>query len=86
MSKLYPPARPADLEIRTKSGNVYRRRVDYPKGDPHNPMSDEEVKAKFRKLARPLMAEDRVKAIIDCVDGIENVADTGQLMQLLVVS
>ena len=85
LSKLYPPARPANLEIRTTDGNVYRRRVDYPKGDPHNPMSDEEVKAKFRKLARPLMREDRVKAIIECVDGIENVADTGQLMKLLVL-
>jgi 2-methylcitrate dehydratase len=85
MSKLYPPARPANLEIRTRDGNLYRRRVDYPKGDPHNPMSNEEVKAKFRKLAQPLMKENRVKAIIDCVDGIENVADTGQLMKLLVV-
>ena len=85
LSKLYPPARPASLEIRTRDGNVYERRVDYPRGDPHNPMSDEEVKAKFRKLARPLMKEDRIKAIIDCVDRIENVADTGQLMKLLVV-
>ncbi len=85
MSKLYPPARPANLEIRTRDGNVYRRRVEYPKGDPHNPMSDEEVKAKFRRLTRPLMKEDRVKAIIDCVDNIEKVTDTGQLMKLLVV-
>lgn len=85
LSKLYPPARPADLQIRTKNGNVYRNRVDYPKGDPHNPMSDEEVKTKFRRLAEPLMKEERVKAIIDCVDKIENVADTGQLMALLVV-
>ena len=85
MSKSYPPARPADLQIRTKDGKVYQRRVDYPKGDPRNPMSDEEVKTKFRKLARPLMSEARVKAVIDCVDRIDRVADTGELMKLLAV-
>jgi len=85
MTKLYPPARPADLQIRTRDGNVYQKRVDYPKGDPHNPMSDEEVNAKFRKLALPLMSEARVKSIIDCVANVEHLSDTGQIMKLLVV-
>jgi 2-methylcitrate dehydratase len=85
MTKRYPPARPADLQVRTRDGKIYQKRVDYPKGDPHNPMSDEEVEAKFRKLARPLMSEARVKSIIDCVDNVEHLTDTGQLMELLVV-
>jgi 2-methylcitrate dehydratase len=85
MTKLYPPARPAELEIRMKDGTSFRKRVDYPKGDPHNPMSDDEVKAKFRKLVRPLMSETQVKAIIDSVDNVERLVDTGQLMSLLVV-
>jgi 2-methylcitrate dehydratase len=85
MTKLYPPARPADLQIRTRDGKIYQKRVDYPKGDPHNPMSDGEVKTKFRKLARPLMSEARVQSIIDCVDNVEHLTDTGQLMALLVV-
>jgi 2-methylcitrate dehydratase len=85
MTKLYPPARPASLEIRLKDGTSHSRRVDYPKGDPHNPMSDDEVKAKFRKLVRPLMSETRVNAIIDCVDNVDDLVDTGQLMSLLVV-
>ena len=84
MSKMYPPARPADLEIRTRDGNVYRRRVDYPKGDPHNPMSDDEVKGKFRSVAKPVLSDARMKAVIDCIDNIDQVADTGELMKLLV--
>jgi 2-methylcitrate dehydratase len=85
LTKLYPPARPADLTIRTKDGRVLRKRVDYPKGDPHNPMSDDEVKGKFRKLVKPLMNEARMTAIIDCVDHIEHLKDTAQLMKLLAV-
>jgi 2-methylcitrate dehydratase len=85
MTKLYPPARPADLQIRTRDGKVYQKRVDYPKGDPHNRMSDEEVQAKFRKLARPLMSESRVDAIIECVNNVDQLRDTGELMALLVV-
>jgi len=85
LEKVYPKARPADLEIRTKSGQVYRKRVDYPKGDPNNPMSDEEVQAKFRRLAKPLMREKQIQSIIDTVNSLENLDDIGYLMQLLVV-
>ena len=85
LDKLYPSSRPADLEIRTKKGQVYRNRVDYPRGAPHNPMSDEEVRAKFRKLAKPLMSEKQVEKIIGTVDSIEQVDDVCQLMALLSV-
>jgi len=85
LEKVYPQARPADLGIRTKSGQAYRKRVDYPKGDPNNPMSDEEVHAKFHKLAKPLMSQKQIKNIIDTVSLLENLEDVGHLMQLLVV-
>jgi len=85
LEKLYPPARPADLEIRTKKGERVRTRVDYPKGDSHNPMTDEEVQAKFRKLAAPLMEESQIRRIIDAVDNLEGVDDVGKLIELLVV-
>ncbi len=85
MSKQYPPARPAALQIRTTDGRTFEHRVDYPKGDPRNPMSDDEVRAKFRTLAGPLMSGARMQAVIDCVDRIDRVADTGELMKLLVV-
>jgi 2-methylcitrate dehydratase len=85
LDKLYPGARPADLEICTTSGQAYQNRVDYPRGDPNNPMSEEEVQLKFRKLARPLMREKRIQKIIDTVGRIEQVEDVCQLTGLLSV-
>jgi len=85
LEKLYPPARPADLEIRTKNGESFRARVDQPKGDPHNPMTEEELQAKFRKLASRLMGEGQIRRIIDAVNNLEAVDDIGGLMELLAV-
>lgn len=85
LEKLYPPARPADLEVRTKKGERLRARVDYPKGDPGNPMTGEEVEAKFRSLASPLMGEGQIKRIIHAVRKLEEVSDIRELMELLIV-
>jgi 2-methylcitrate dehydratase len=85
LEKVYPNGRPADLEVTTKDGKTYRKRVDFPKGDEKNPMTDEEVQAKFKKLAGPLMSEWRMQRIIDTVNNIEDVDDIHKLMELLVV-
>jgi 2-methylcitrate dehydratase len=42
-------------EITTKQGNIYKRRVDYPKGHPRNPMTDEELERKFCAMASEYM-------------------------------
>ncbi len=85
LDKIYPAARPAHLEIRTRSGEIFQKRVDYPKGDPNNPMSDEEVQAKFRRLAEPLMRKPQIQSIIDTVNTLETLDDIHSLMDLLVV-
>jgi len=85
LEKLYPPARPADLEMRTKKGERFRNRVDYPKGDPHNPMTNEEVQAKFEKLASKLMGKQQIQQIVETVNSLEMVDDISTLMELLIV-
>lgn len=35
------PTRPKEVEIRTRKGDVYRKRLDFPKGDLENPLSTE---------------------------------------------
>ncbi|MBI2907931.1 MAG: MmgE/PrpD family protein [Chloroflexi bacterium] len=78
-------ARTVNVEIRTRSGNSYSCLMDYPKGDTKNPMTQEEVEAKFRNLASKVMAEAQIRQVIRAVDGLEEVEDIGQLMELLVV-
>ena len=45
-----PRKRAAIVSISTKSGETYSCEIDYPKGEPENPMTYEEIVSKFRGL------------------------------------
>lgn len=51
ITSLVPQKRAAIVEITTYNGNLHIERVDYPKGEPENPLTDEEIKDKFTSLA-----------------------------------
>lgn len=50
LSALCPQKRVAIVSVKTKLGEFVER-VDYPKGEPENPLSQEELEEKFRGLA-----------------------------------
>jgi 2-methylcitrate dehydratase PrpD len=72
------------LEIRLKDGRRITGRTDFAKGSPANPMSFEEVAAKFHDCAS-FAKWPRVKAkqVVDMVRGLEKVADIRTLTALL---
>ena len=47
---LCPQKRVAIVSVKTANG-VFTERVDYPKGEPENPLTQDELKDKFRRLA-----------------------------------
>ncbi|MBU5436657.1 MmgE/PrpD family protein [Tissierella sp. MSJ-40] len=51
LTTLVPEKRSAIVEIITYDNKCYIERVDYPKGEPENPMTEEEIKEKFISLA-----------------------------------
>ena len=50
LDRLYPEKWPAIVAVETASGERHEARVDYPKGDPKNPMSRDEIIEKFHAL------------------------------------
>ncbi len=84
MEKFFPDLKPAIVDVRCKDGKRYTIRVEYPKGDPMNPMSDEELFAKFRSNASPLVAPEKQKAIISAIMNLEDLTEIADLTQLLV--
>jgi 2-methylcitrate dehydratase PrpD len=50
----YPDRRPADVAITLHDGRVLRHVLDHARGEPENPMSKDDIAAKFEALARPL--------------------------------
>ncbi len=74
------------VEIRVKSGERYSERVDFPYGDPRNPISKEELIQKFRDCVlysvKPIPKE-KVDEVISMITNIEKVKDVSQIVQLL---
>lgn len=75
----------AGIEVETIDGRRLREIVAYSKGLPENPMSEDEVKAKFRSLVEPILSVRQAQQIIDAVDRIESIEDIDELARLLVV-
>lgn len=59
----YPNARAARVLIRA-NGQEYSQEVMHPYGEPDNPMSDEAIDAKFRRLAGPVLGPHTTDRIL----------------------
>ena len=78
-------ARPAGIsEIRTKKGEMYRLRVDYPRGHARNPMTDGEVIDKFRDMASLHMSGEHMSRLVDAVFAMDKLENIGALLKLMV--
>jgi 2-methylcitrate dehydratase PrpD len=62
---------------------VHRLRVDQPHGAPTDPITNDELVAKFHALADRVTTRDRATAIEHAVTGIDDLADVNELIALL---
>ncbi len=74
------------VEIRTRAGKLYSCRPEGVPGDPHHPVSDELLEAKFRDCASfsatPIPHAD-VEHAIDAIRELENLPDVTEILRLL---
>lgn len=59
----FPARRPVRISVKLKNGSTLTKEVEFPRGDPRNAMSDDDVAAKFRTLSATAItpkAQDRV--------------------------
>jgi 2-methylcitrate dehydratase PrpD len=61
----FPREWPAHVAILLDDGQRHEKFVRYPKGDPENPLTWDEMAAKFRSLAGRVLPADRCTAIVD---------------------
>jgi 2-methylcitrate dehydratase PrpD len=69
--KAYPGQRSARVTVKT-GDRAFTHEVIYPKGEPENPLSDDEMKFKFEKNVCTLYSMGRAKKIRDLIQDIEN--------------
>ncbi|HXD52094.1 MAG TPA: MmgE/PrpD family protein [Burkholderiales bacterium] len=84
-TRAHPSSWPCRIEITTHAGERKAASVEYFKGHAKNPMSDAEVETKFRDLTAPFMKPARVDAILAKLWMLEQLADIGEVIELLAV-
>ena len=79
---------PVDLStvvsLAAKNGETYTKRIEHHRGDPRNPMSDEELRNKFSKCVEGSFSESRKDDVLSSIDQFEAVGDVSDFAALLV--
>jgi 2-methylcitrate dehydratase len=82
IEKVFPALQRVIVKITTTDGREFTKQLDYPKGDPRNPLSDGEIEEKFEALAEPVMTKEAIKRAIEGIWNLENAKSVRQLMEL----
>jgi 2-methylcitrate dehydratase len=80
---LFPELQRVIVTIHTADGREVTKQIDYPKGDPRNPLTDGEIEEKFDALAEPIMDSDQRQRIKDATWGLDELGSITDLMGLL---
>jgi 2-methylcitrate dehydratase PrpD len=73
-----------EIVLKMKDGNTYNCKVEHPRGEPQNPLSQEEFETKFRDCAIYAHHEEKkISQIEDLVMNLEESEDIARLAILL---
>ena len=84
VENLQPGAFAANVKIKTSGGQLYETFIEHPKGDPENPLTEQELQTKFKELACPIIGETKAMQISDYIDKLEGAGNIEDLFKLMV--
>ena len=82
IEKVFPALQRVVVTIQTTDGREFSKQLDYPKGDPRNPLTDKEVEEKFEALAEPVMTPAARREAIEAIWTLDKQASVTELMKL----
>ena len=62
----------ARIRLRQLDGKTFDAFVEHPKGDPENPLSDEDLEYKFRELCKYCGMESQAQKFIDWTSALDS--------------
>lgn len=85
MERLYKKEkkRACTVEIELNTGESYSHHIDYPKGEPEKPFTNEELEQKFRTLAALTLKEEKIDKIVKIVQQLETLDKINHLIKNL---
>jgi 2-methylcitrate dehydratase PrpD len=75
LDRTFPKQWRATAEILTEDEKRYSTTVEYPKGDPENPLSWEEMRERFHELTGQIMKKDQRLKIVEAVERLDGIKD-----------
>ncbi len=82
----FPKLQKVHVVITTTDGRTLEKRLDYPKGDPRNPLTDTEIAGKMRALAEGVATPADVERMARAIHGAQDFDDVRALASELVVT
>jgi 2-methylcitrate dehydratase PrpD len=86
IEKHFPAEWASYVQVHLMNGKQFEKFVRFPKGDPENPLSWEELSAKFRSLAMRALPRERCEQIIDLVSKIDPSASLRKIWKSITLS
>jgi 2-methylcitrate dehydratase len=83
IEKVFPALQRVIVNITTKDGRTFTRQLDYPKGDPRNPLTDMETEEKFAALAEGVLSKNAQQKLKDAIWNLEKVGSVSKLMGMM---
>jgi len=83
IEKVFPALQRVIVNIKTGDGRSFSKQLDYPKGDPRNPLSDAEIEEKFRALAGGVLSKKAQDRLIGAIWKLEKLDSVSKLMRLM---
>ena len=80
---LFPKLQRVIVTIDTADGQEHTKQIDYPKGDPRNPLTDQEIEEKFDALAGPVLSPGAMEQVKEAVWHVEKLDSITTLMDHL---
>jgi len=83
IEKVFPALQRVIVNITTSDGRHLTKQLDYPKGDPRNPLTDAEVEEKFSALAEGVLSDQAQKKLVEAIWNLEKIGAISKLMALM---
>jgi 2-methylcitrate dehydratase len=82
--KMFPAKQPSKVVVKTKDGKEYSEYLEYPKGDPREPMTIEDLDNKFKALSSDLLNDQRQTEIKETIFACEKM-NVNEFMEKLII-
>jgi 2-methylcitrate dehydratase len=83
IEKVFPALQRVVINITTADGRTLSKQLDYPKGDPRNPLTDAEIEEKYAALAEGVLSAKAQKKLKDAIWSLEKLGSVSKLMALM---